>query len=77
MEANVALTKRAKSVRDYFGMEEAVYIMDAKHTGNIGRFLNVRVCVRVCVSVRLSVCIYLVVYGRGVISWYPVSVSLI
>lgn len=29
-----------KSVREYFGKDEAVYIMDAKHTGNIGRFLN-------------------------------------
>jgi len=31
-----------KSVRDYFGEDEAVYIMDAKTTGNIGRYLNVR-----------------------------------
>lgn len=30
-----------KSVRDYFGEDEAVYIMDAKTTGNIGRYLNV------------------------------------
>ncbi|XP_070168553.1 histone-lysine N-methyltransferase eggless isoform X1 [Polyergus mexicanus] len=29
-----------KSVRDYFGEDEAVYIMDAKMTGNIGRYLN-------------------------------------
>ncbi|XP_039301848.1 histone-lysine N-methyltransferase eggless isoform X2 [Solenopsis invicta] len=29
-----------KSVRDYFGADEAVYIMDAKTTGNIGRYLN-------------------------------------
>ncbi|XP_018314698.1 histone-lysine N-methyltransferase SETDB1 isoform X2 [Mycetomoellerius zeteki] len=29
-----------KSVRDYFGEDEAVYIMDAKTTGNIGRYLN-------------------------------------
>lgn len=30
-----------KSVRDFFGEDEAVYIMDAKTTGNIGRYLNV------------------------------------
>lgn len=30
-----------KSVREYFGKDEAVYIMDAKTTGNIGRYLNV------------------------------------
>lgn len=29
-----------KSVREYFGRDESVYIMDAKRTGNIGRFLN-------------------------------------
>ncbi|KAK7082459.1 hypothetical protein SK128_008527 [Halocaridina rubra] len=29
-----------KSVRDFFGNDESVYIMDAKHTGNIGRYLN-------------------------------------
>ena len=29
-----------KSVRDFFGEDEAVYIMDAKTTGNIGRYLN-------------------------------------
>lgn len=30
-----------KSVREYFGKDEAVYVMDAKTTGNIGRYLNV------------------------------------
>lgn len=36
-------TKSSKytSVREFFGAEESVYIMDAKNTGNIGRFLNV------------------------------------
>ncbi|KRT84107.1 SET domain-containing protein [Oryctes borbonicus] len=29
-----------KSVRELFGTDEDVYIMDAKNTGNIGRFLN-------------------------------------
>lgn len=29
-----------KSVRDMYGEEESVYIMDAKTTGNIGRYLN-------------------------------------
>lgn len=42
MEANMTPQKSHKSIRDYFGKDEAVYIMDAKHTGNIGRFLNVR-----------------------------------
>lgn len=31
---------QSKSVREYFGEDEAVYIMDAKTTGNIGRYLN-------------------------------------
>lgn len=29
------------SVRDLFGNDECVYVMDAKSAGNIGRFLNV------------------------------------
>lgn len=29
------------SVRQMYGEDESVYIMDAKNTGNIGRFLNV------------------------------------
>lgn len=33
--------EKFKSVRDFFGQDEAVYIMDAKTTGNIGRYLNV------------------------------------
>ena len=33
--------EKFKSVRDFFGEDEAVYIMDAKTTGNIGRYLNV------------------------------------
>lgn len=28
-------------LREYFGKEEAVYIMDAKSMGNFGRYLNV------------------------------------
>lgn len=32
-----------QSVRHYFGEEEAVYVMDAKTTGNIGRYLNVSI----------------------------------
>lgn len=31
----------AKSIRKFFGKNEAVYIMDAKKTGNIGRYFNV------------------------------------
>lgn len=38
--ASPTMIKPRQSVRDYFGRDEAVYIMDAKHTGNIGRFLN-------------------------------------
>ncbi|XP_045620247.1 histone-lysine N-methyltransferase eggless isoform X1 [Procambarus clarkii] len=38
--ASVNQIKPNQSVRDYFGKDEAVYIMDAKQTGNIGRFLN-------------------------------------
>lgn len=40
MEANISPQKPLKSIRDYYGMDEAVYIMDAKRAGNIGRFLN-------------------------------------
>lgn len=29
-----------KSMREYFGNNESVYIMDAKTSGNIGRYLN-------------------------------------
>lgn len=31
-----------KSIRKFYGKNEAVYIMDAKKTGNIGRYFNVR-----------------------------------
>jgi len=30
----------SKSVREYFGNNESVYIIDSKISGNIGRFLN-------------------------------------
>lgn len=30
------------SVRNFYGKDESVYIMDAKAAGNIGRYLNVR-----------------------------------
>uniref|UniRef100_A0A8D9ENV0 Histone-lysine N-methyltransferase eggless n=1 Tax=Cacopsylla melanoneura TaxID=428564 RepID=A0A8D9ENV0_9HEMI len=33
-------TKRMKSLREYFGEDENVYIMDARTSGNIGRYLN-------------------------------------
>ncbi|XP_064090855.1 LOW QUALITY PROTEIN: histone-lysine N-methyltransferase SETDB1-like [Macrobrachium nipponense] len=32
--------RERKSVREFFGKDESVYIMDAKTTGNIGRYLN-------------------------------------
>lgn len=35
--------ERSKSIRKLFGPEEAVYIMDAKKAGNIGRYFNVSV----------------------------------
>lgn len=35
-------TGRYKSIRKFYGKNEAVYIMDAKKTGNIGRYFNVR-----------------------------------
>ncbi|KAG5343984.1 SETB1 methyltransferase, partial [Acromyrmex heyeri] len=40
LEPNQIERPTFKSVRDYFGEDEAVYIMDAKTTGNIGRYLN-------------------------------------
>lgn len=33
--------ERGKSIRSFFGKDEAVYIMDAKKAGNIGRYFNV------------------------------------
>ncbi|XP_008485751.1 histone-lysine N-methyltransferase eggless-like [Diaphorina citri] len=33
-------TKRLRSLREYFGEDENVYIMDARTSGNIGRYLN-------------------------------------
>lgn len=33
--------ERSKSIRSFFGKDEAVYIMDAKKAGNIGRYFNV------------------------------------
>lgn len=41
VEPNQIQKPTHKSVREYFGEDEAVYIMDAKTTGNIGRYLNV------------------------------------
>jgi histone-lysine N-methyltransferase SETDB1 len=32
--------KLPKSMREYYGNNESVYIMDAKTSGNIGRYLN-------------------------------------
>lgn len=32
---------RGRSIRKLFGKNEAVYIMDAKKAGNIGRYFNV------------------------------------
>ncbi|KYM98922.1 PREDICTED: histone-lysine N-methyltransferase SETDB1 [Cyphomyrmex costatus] len=40
LEPNQIERPTSKSVREYFGEDEAVYIMDAKTTGNIGRYLN-------------------------------------
>ncbi|CAG5104386.1 Similar to egg: Histone-lysine N-methyltransferase eggless (Drosophila melanogaster) [Cotesia congregata] len=40
VEASQVEPMKFKSVRDFFGEDEAVYIMDAKTTGNIGRYLN-------------------------------------
>lgn len=31
-------------VRQLFGKDESVYTIDAKHWGNVGRFINVRLC---------------------------------
>lgn len=33
----------SKSIRSLFGKDEAVYVMDAKKTGNIGRYFNVSI----------------------------------
>lgn len=46
-----------KSVRDFFGEDEAVYIMDAKTTENIGRYLNVsKVIYWLCISQYAIIC---------------------
>lgn len=34
-------TKKRKSLREYYGENEATYIMDAKKSGNLGRYFNV------------------------------------
>lgn len=41
-------SKKRRSVRKLFGRNECVYIMDAKKTGNIGRYFNVSICVCLC-----------------------------
>lgn len=46
-------TSKFKSIRKAFGKDENVYIMDAKKTGNIGRYFNVSV---------LCLCIYIFIY---------------
>lgn len=46
-----------KSVRKMFGEDEVCYIMDAKNTGNIGRFLNVSV-IYIAVRMYIAVCMY-------------------
>lgn len=38
--------ERGKSIRKFFGKNEAVYIMDAKKAGNIGRYFNVSFSLR-------------------------------
>lgn len=43
-----APSKRRRSVRKLFGRNESVYIMDAKKTGNIGRYFNVSVTPCLC-----------------------------
>lgn len=32
-----------RSVRKYFGKHEQIYIMDAKKSGNLGRYFNVKI----------------------------------
>lgn len=43
--ADLDETVRENSVRRLFGRDEAPYIMDAKTTGNLGRYFNVSACV--------------------------------
>ncbi|XP_013143389.1 PREDICTED: histone-lysine N-methyltransferase eggless-like isoform X2 [Papilio polytes] len=44
------LVSKYRSVRSYFGEDEACYIMDAKVQGNIGRYLNHSCCPNVFVQ---------------------------
>ncbi|KPI96426.1 Histone-lysine N-methyltransferase eggless [Papilio xuthus] len=44
------LVSKYRSVRSYFGKDEACYIMDAKVQGNIGRYLNHSCCPNVFVQ---------------------------
>ncbi|XP_045538365.1 histone-lysine N-methyltransferase eggless [Papilio machaon] len=44
------LVSKHRSVRSYFGKDEACYIMDAKVQGNIGRYLNHSCCPNVFVQ---------------------------
>ncbi|CAG4949491.1 unnamed protein product [Parnassius apollo] len=49
MDSN-QLVSKYRSVRSYFGKDEACYIMDAKVQGNIGRYLNHSCCPNVFVQ---------------------------
>lgn len=50
MDEEVRDPPKFKSVRKMFGEDEVCYIMDAKNTGNIGRFLNHSCCPNVFVQ---------------------------
>lgn len=57
---NVADEKPPKypSVRELFGEDENVYVMDAKVTGNIGRFLNVSTACFSPLRLSIFVCLF-------------------
>lgn len=40
-ETDLDEKSKYSSVRELYGADESIYIMDAKNAGNIGRFLNV------------------------------------
>lgn len=54
-DMNESRAPKFKSVRKMFGDDEVCYIMDAKNTGNIGRYLNVSRCLIINVFVIINV----------------------
>lgn len=52
-----------KSVRRLFGRDEFCFVMDAKKTGNIGRYFNVSItCITFCIYIILNINLILIFF---------------